>query len=452
MNPSCGGSGAWWAQIRIRTSPLYRRTLLTTLSVHPQIECAFHALNEAGVRWCLLRGEAELVDPRGDVDLLVDLRDRERCRAALCGGGFLYIPARGHGPHAFFVCHDPDDDRWLKLDIVSELRFGAAHALSAPLEAGCLARCKQKGSVARLADDDAFWTLLLHCLLDKRTFPRDHAARLLAFVEGGAVRVDSEPARLVAARCPAGWSPTRIVESVGRADWSDLVSLATLLARSWASRQRGAVLRNRAEYTAARVVTKVAGPARPRGLSVALLAPDGAGKSTVATGLQGSFIFPVVSIYMGLYPSSARRERRASVPGLGLARRLGLQWARWLTARVHLQRGRFVVFDRYSYDSLLPRSRPLGSARRAAVWLLGHACPPPDLVVVLDAPAEVLFERKGEHGVEVLEQQRQGYLELARRLPNAIVVDAGASPDRVRCSVTGAVWAAYVSRSRRGNQ
>ena len=85
-------------------------------------------------------------------------------------------------------------------------------------------------------------------------------------------------------------------------------------------------------------------------------------------------------------------------------------------ARYHVLRGRFVIYDRYVYDSwLAPRVRSVH--KRIRRWLLDSACPAPDLVVLLDAPGELLYRRKGEHSVEWIEQQRQGYLSLADRVP-----------------------------------
>ena len=65
--------------------------------------------------------------------------------------------------------------------------------------------------------------------------------------------------------------------------------------------------------------------------------------------------------------------------------------------------------------------RPLSS--RVHGFLLEHAYPKPDLVVCLDAPGEVLFERKHEASVEWLERRRRQYLQLATVVPHFAVVD-----------------------------
>ena len=62
-------------------------------AVHPALLRAFAAMDDAGVAWCLLRGEARLADPTGDVDLLVAQRDLPRLDAVLASAGFLAVQA-----------------------------------------------------------------------------------------------------------------------------------------------------------------------------------------------------------------------------------------------------------------------------------------------------------------------------------------------------------------------
>jgi thymidylate kinase len=191
-----------------------------------------------------------------------------------------------------------------------------------------------------------------------------------------------------------------------------------------------------------RRTVKLGGPRRT-GLTVALLGPDGAGKSSVADALIRHLPFRVVSIYMGRARTSSR-GRRGSIAS-GLLR----QWRRHLSATFHRLRGRIVLFDRYTYDALLPPRHPT-PARIARRWVFAHAVPAPDLVVLLDAPAELMWQRKGEHPQDLLEQRRRDYLDLRVRLPEMVVVDAAQDLDAVRRDVTSAIWAAYRRRAGRG--
>lgn len=185
-----------------------------------------------------------------------------------------------------------------------------------------------------------------------------------------------------------------------------------------------------------------------RGLGVALLAPDGAGKSTLAEALKRALPTPVWTVHMELY---ARGVSGPRIPGVGLVTRLARQWRRYARARVHEARGRMVVFDRYPYDALLPGPGQPGRVDRVARWLLARAVPAPDLAIVLDVPAETLLARKDEHPLERLEEQRHGYLELAGRLPcRSVVVDGSREPDEVLREVEGHIARAYRDRRSGG--
>jgi thymidylate kinase len=190
---------------------------------------------------------------------------------------------------------------------------------------------------------------------------------------------------------------------------------------------------------------------QPRIPSVALMAPDGAGKSTLADGLQENFYFPVRLLYMGLYQNkTAAKEKK--IKGLGLARNVLKQWQRYLISRHYRARGKLVVFDRYSYDALLPspfRFSPTGNPKLRSLrrWLLAHSCPPPDLILLLDAPGELLYSRKGERNPDTLEAQRQQYLRMQSKLPQMVVVDAAREAKSVRQEATDLIWQKYSQRT-----
>jgi thymidylate kinase len=177
-------------------------------------------------------------------------------------------------------------------------------------------------------------------------------------------------------------------------------------------------------------------------VAVAVVGPDGAGKSSVVTALTRTYPFPVLSYYAGQYALDARPARLARLPGGHTMGLLGRQARVSLVALGHALRGRVVVFDRYAYDSLL--ARPGASLKtRARRALLGRVALRPRLVVVLDAPGEVLHARSGEHSAQALEEQRGRYAALARSQPGWVVVDATGTADDVRRAVTAQLWACH---------
>jgi thymidylate kinase len=414
-----------------------------TADLHPLLEEAFEALERQGVRWCLLRGETLLQRP-DDVDLLIAQPHGAVARAILENLGFVHLPAWGRGPHLFFLAYHQDTGSFVRLDVVTELCFGAMQELESDLGQPCLARRRSSGGLAVLDADDAMWTLLLHCLVDKGHFAAHHRAslqRLVSEADG------TGPARrIVATFSPPGWTTARVVESLRLGRWETLESLGRPISEAWARRQWPAAQRRRAVNRMLRVCTRALLVPR-RGVSVALLAPDGGGKSTLAAGLEGTFPGPVRSIYMGLTKASGSKTRYR-VKAFGTARILR-QYRRYLTGRYHRSRGRLVVFDRYIYDAMLPPSRQLSAIKRIRRRLLSRLCPAPDLVLLLDAPAEILYRRSREHSVAVLEGRRRDYLTLQGRVPNLRVVDASGEQERVLQEATSLIWEVYRRRIKK---
>lgn len=199
--------------------------------------------------------------------------------------------------------------------------------------------------------------------------------------------------------------------------------------------------------------------------SVALIGPDGAGKSSIAREVARRVGAPARYLYMGVnleqsnltLPTTRlalaiKRARgrgprmtadwaggdsrdggrprllREAYAGVRLLGWLGEEWFRAMVAQIYSWRGYLVVFDRhflYDYYST-DAQRQAGQlmATRLHGMLLRRFYPRPDMVICLDAPAEVLHARKLEQSVETLERRRRDYLALAGVAPDFTVVDA----------------------------
>jgi thymidylate kinase len=403
-------------------------------TVHARLEAAFRALDASSVPWCLLRGEDELADAGGDVDLLIDAHVFAGARDVLSALGFAHVPAPGRGPHRFLVAYDEDGDRWIKLDVVLELAYGSHQELVAPgAAAAVLGRRRRDGTVWLPSPHDAFWTLLLHALLD-RSGVRGHDVERLSELAGAAGEGPPPELRGILSpddeRAVAGLAATRAVSGL------NAVSARTRAAA--ARRHRGRIARRRL----ARRLSRRSGLLGRRGIVVALLGPDGAGKSSLAGGIAGAFPVSVHRVYGGLYA----RGRRTRIPLFGrIAQsvRLGLE------ARAARTRGRVVVFDRHPYDALVAPRRPVGTMRRVRRRLLARSAVRPDLVLLLDASPEVLYARKAEHDVDELERQRRAYRALEAQLPQLATVDVGREPDVIRREATRLIWHRYAQRGSR---
>jgi thymidylate kinase len=218
--------------------------------------------------------------------------------------------------------------------------------------------------------------------------------------------------------------------------------------------------------------------------TVALIGPDGAGKTTVSQRLLERLPLPTKYLYMGVNSGSSNRvlpttsliraikracgakpdvagppalqappeSARGGIRGLvrtvksllSLAHRLSEEWYRQLLTWFYQSRGYIVLYDRhyfidyYAYD-IAPCSwrRPL--ARRIHGYLLAHVYPRPDLVIYLDAPSEVLFARKGEGTIEALERRRREYLEIQPHVHQFVIVDANRPLEQVTRDVLDTV-------------
>jgi thymidylate kinase len=187
--------------------------------------------------------------------------------------------------------------------------------------------------------------------------------------------------------------------------------------------------------------------------TVALVGPDGVGKTTIARQLEQSFPLPLKYMYMGdnvesgnhMLPTTRwwkmrklQREgsesmrtppMRGPAPRRGGLLRMSLgamrktfgfcnrvleeayrEWISYSLAR----RGYIVLFDRhfvldYYHFDIDPDAGPRSFKRRLHGLILRQISREPDLVICLDAPGEVVFRRKGEFTPDFLEMRRKQY-------------------------------------------
>jgi thymidylate kinase len=218
--------------------------------------------------------------------------------------------------------------------------------------------------------------------------------------------------------------------------------------------------------------------------NVALIGADGAGKTSVGRRLEADETVKIKYLYMGVNPESGsyllpttrcilrikrwlgkptsmglprdsertkprpkgliRRAAARLKSSLLFANRLLEEWYRQCVSWYYQRRGYLVVFDRHYYADYYvhdiagkPAHRSLG--RRLHGFVLKRLYPKPDLVILLDAPAAVLFARKREGTVELLERRRQEYLELGALSQRFVVVDASQPLEEVMHRVTAII-------------
>ncbi len=433
----------------------------------------FDVLESVEIRYALIRGFEELLEAHGniEVDLLVHPHDVEKMAAAMAGHGFVEILSQGHAPHRFFVAFSTELGHWIKLDVVSDFFFGSP-VRKYPAAMTDIWELRRKKEIFLLAYEHELLGLLLHCLLDKGRFDEKHRQRLSLLMNMAAEDegIEKKMRVVITQHLQPEFSWEGIFQAIKSGDWERLLSKRARI-NSRFSRQSG--LKSKwfeFKTLLQRRFRLVYFAKQKHGVSVALLAPDGAGKSTLAASLVQDKFLRARMIYMGsnldartiglrTTPFLTRLVRKInkhnkrktlygmSIRALNLVNSLLDHWYRCLAARYQLLRGRFVVFDRFIYDAWIQKKQT-SPWKRLRRLLFDSVAPIPDLVVLLDAPGELLFARKREHSPEWIDKQREGYHKLKDRLPQMVIIDASQTADEVRNDVTALIWKKYGSAAR----
>ena len=433
------------------------------------LQKVFEALDVSGIPYCVMRDFEQLFVEEADkeIDLIVDREVFPLAKRVLEEIGFIETPSWGHEPHRFFVTYLPKIEMWLKLDIVTALRFGKpVSCLGGDLLASMMEHRIFRECCYTLAPEDELLLLLIKGVVNDGRLEGSRADALLGLWQ----QTKSDPqrkARLdsqLQAYFGSNTDGTRALDRLEYAEWPWFISRRAQLIRSLAVSQPVRTVGRYLHTRFMRLCNPLFYAVFWRGVSVALLAPDGAGKSTLATHLLEQMHLRARLIYMGInlkasvvgLPTTPWFRKHADGAGgksikwfvaraLNFPNTLIEQWYRSLTGFYYRLRGRTVVYDRYVYDTWI-NPRPTRLLKRLRRFLIERTCPNPDIVIFLDAPGAVLFSRAHEHSVEALEKKRQAYLEVGTRIPNLHIIDATQDLRAVSAEATSIVWGFYGDR------
>lgn len=402
------------------------------------------------VKYCVLRNYEWLLDekqePGFDFDVSIASEDKGRAEAVFRKHGFIKKPLQFSRKHQGYTVFCVDELRKMGFDVqwdgvvwndmyyldasIYERRKKIGKKTGKDVAMGEGARGSRKnaekdcGGFYVLAEEDAFVMYLCHSILGKRYFKDKYKGKLeeLAFKEIDFLSVAHRLDKLFKSAGIGVW----LVTEVKNGNFEKILARRFKLIRRF-------VLWNHAGLFVRLFFRwfgeKVIGQAFPL---IAVIGPDGAGKSTTTEGLVQVLRdnrLPVEYVYLGrgkshvlpidasgraVYERIKKRRHGAFVKAIyylaAPVYTLDLLLRYLLIVRRQRRRA-IIVTDRYGTDIyLMPK---IARVLREALFGL---FPRPTLTFYLYNDAKTLYERKKQQSVEELQQQLDMFERIAERL------------------------------------
>jgi len=404
----------------------------------------FGTLDQAGVKWVVLRNHEDLPDHVGhDVDIVVHPRDRARIddlvRAVVRDLGLFLLRVERRVEYDAFdvVASDLGGRLFLHVDLHTAAQYRGRVFVDAD---DLLAhRRRIDGWLWALSPGMEAYALLLHAGVHKGELKPKYASRIIA-LEG------REPGELL--RIASGRLGRRLGHALATVRTEpQLLAIRDDLARAVDRRYRGNLWR-RPSSSVRRKIRNSRLRLRPEGLLVVFLGPDGSGKSSTTDLLVDMLAnrpdaLPVHRVYLGsgamLLPTRKfmkwlRARQRGQVkkpkqvrdvrprPLRGGLHVMADEIVRyWLHVRPRLWPHSIVLADRYAYDVFKVNNETVQRPwfRRLATAII----PTPDVTFFLEGDPAVIAERKQELTVAETTRQQREYRKLARLVPDFRPID-----------------------------
>jgi thymidylate kinase len=177
---------------------------------------------------------------------------------------------------------------------------------------------------------------------------------------------------------------------------------------------------------------------QPSGMRISFLGPDGVGKSSVITNVQQlvapffraqkmfhfcPMVFRPSHIAAPVTDPHGSPPRSIVMSWIKVFYHFGDHWLGYLVQQLPaIMQSTLVIFDRGFDDLLIDPRRYRIQRSEALIRVLRRLLPPMQLTFILDAPSQVIRERKAEISIDELDRQRAALRSLAATSPRFIII------------------------------
>ena len=410
-----------------------------TTSKSTAVSELFRYFEEIGIGYCILAGYENLPETHSDIDFMVSAADFEKLPRILADfaarSGCKLVQALQHESSACYYVlawQDKAEVHFLHPDSAFDYRRNGRLWFSAESVLKDRRRFENGFFVPSPAKAFAYYLVKR---INKRDIGEVQGVRLLSYYWADPSGAERDIERFLP-------NSAEMVKAALRCgNWQEISNRIPDLSRELRSQHPAETRTRRLISLGSELLRRARRVISPTGIWVAFLGPDGSGKSSVieavATELAPAFRRVARFHYRPMLIAGPNRPSGPVTDPHGQEPRsyfssiikMVMLLADYVLGyvvcvRPALVRSTFVTFDRYFSDVIADPKRVRYGGPEWLSRLVNRFIPQPDLLIILDAAADVLWSRKQEVAFLELTELRERYLQIAASSRNAVVIDA----------------------------